>query len=112
MVEEPKEDSVLEESVDEIMQVEAVQPASESEEEMNETIKVDQDQELYADELIQEIEDLRESYRLLQEQFDNVNTSRLGKAISDKSIDNILKHTVSHTEFELQKENDFLHMRL
>ena len=72
----------------------------------------DKDQELYADELIQEIEDLRESYRQLQEQFDNVNTSRLGKAISDKSIDNILKHTVSHTEFELQKENDFLHMRL
>ena len=49
MVEEPKEDSVLEESVDEIMQVQAVQPASESEEVMNETIKVDQDQELYAE---------------------------------------------------------------
>ena len=31
---------------------------------------------------------------------------------SDKSLDDILKQPIPHTEFELQKENDFLHMRL
>lgn len=64
---------------------------------------------------MQEIENQKDAYRDLLEQFDQVNTSRLGRRgnnISDQSIDKILQKSVSHTEFELQKENDFLHMRL
>lgn len=50
------------------------------------------DQEIYTNELLQEIEGQKQAYRDLQEHFDQVNTSRLGHAaISDKSIDGILK---------------------
>ena len=68
--------------------------------------------ESQVNELVLELETQRETYRLLQEQFDHVNTSRLRHTRSDKSLDEILQQPVSHTEFELQKENDFLHMRL
>ena len=56
---------------------------------------------MQVNELVEQIVEQKETYRLLQDQFDQVNTSRLGHAISDQHLDTILKQSVSHTEFEL-----------